>query len=408
MPPRRKHRQGEPDDGPNQRPVAPPSEKRSRRAQASADQQPPVVAPAPLPPAAPVGVPGPSGVQPHTPPGNQMDAVMQQLSTLQAMLLSQQASINELRAARVLNDPPQNPAGGQQRQVVHGYRAAHTEPLQDAHIHTDEEHDLNIPGELDPPSTLPQPRPLVTAGMPLGHSLPQKIKNDIWEDKFVDMAALLYPDTHTTYGVQLTGDVSSEEALSGLKVTQHKKRVRSIAEWSKAFSTFIAVYIQKPGHEGDATDLLTYMAEVQSIAEDGLDWAMYDDMYRRDRCATTNPQSWACINQHIHNAVMRKRANYVAFPSGPAHSRPMHRPFLTQHSTYRHTTDQKPFQRQQNISTPPGYCYDFHTPEKFCSRPRCTFKHKCFQCNTGKTHPAFMCRTKQHQHRQQHAHTNRR
>ena len=44
---------------------------------------------------------------------------------------------------------------------------------------------------------------------------------------------------------------------------------------------YIYVYIQKPGREGLATELLTYMAEDQSIAEEALDWAMYDEQYTR-------------------------------------------------------------------------------------------------------------------------------
>ena len=65
-----------------------------------------------------------------------------------------------------------------------------------------------------------------------------------------------------------------------------KEKNSSISDWSKAFSTFISVYIQEPGREGDATQLLTYMAEIQSITEDGLDWFMYDDLYRRDKAST--------------------------------------------------------------------------------------------------------------------------
>ena len=92
-----------------------------------------------------------------------------------------------------------------------------------------------------------------------------------------DMAALLYPVTHITYGVQLSGDLENGQGLGEIQLTHQRKKISSISDWSKAFSTFISVYIQKPGREGDATQLLTYMAEIQSIAEDGLDWFMYDD-----------------------------------------------------------------------------------------------------------------------------------
>lgn len=106
------------------------------------------------------------------------------------------------------------------------------------------------------PQRRAQPRSIIMAGMPLGHSLPQKVKDDIWSDRYVDMAVLLYPDTHTTYGVHLAGDGEDGQGSGELRLTQHKKKIASINEWSKAFSTFISVYIQRPGREGDATELL--------------------------------------------------------------------------------------------------------------------------------------------------------
>ena len=129
----------------------------------------------------------------------------------------------------------------------------------------------------------PEPCPLFTAGMPLGHSLPAKLKQDIWDGKYRDMASLLYADTHTSYGVWFANDTSDEGGGGELEFTKQRKKI------TKAFATFISVYIQRPGTEGDVTDLLAYMHEVQSIAEDGFDWASYDKLYRRDHASTLNP-----------------------------------------------------------------------------------------------------------------------
>ena len=203
--------------------------------------------------------------------GDKMDMMMAQLSSLQNMLLAQQQQIDSLKSAN-----QQTPA-----------RPVSTTATGESYFMLS----LSGVGEQDGAS----PRPLLTAGMPLGHSLPVKIKQDIWDGAYVDLAALLYPDTHTTYGLQLTGDTSEGSGVGQLSLTQHKKKIYSIGDWTKAFSTFISVYIQKPGWEKDATDLLTYMHEVQSIAEHGLDWASYDEMYRRDRAATRSPPSWSSI-----------------------------------------------------------------------------------------------------------------
>ena len=230
-----------------------------------------------------------------------------------------------------------------------------------------------------------EPRPLLTAGMPLGHSLPKKIKQDIWEDKFVDLAALLYPDTHTSYGFRFSGDIS--DGQGELKLAPQRRKINTIADWSKAFSTFIAVYIEKPGREGDASQLLTYMAEVQSIAEDGLDWAMYDELYRRDRAGTKSPPSWAAINQSIHNKIMRQKSGLASasVPGVPTTSN-----FQKQPNPKQIRQQQGPF--RQGNSIPPGFCYAYHTPEKFCMRQNCSYKHKCFKCRTGKNHPHFLCK----------------
>lgn len=237
----------------------------------------------------------------------------------------------------------------------------------------------------------PDPRPIITAGMPLGHLLPAKIKQDIWADKFVDMAALLYPDTHTSYGVQFAGDLASEEGHGEIRFAPRKRRITAITDWSKAFSTYIAVYIQKPGREASAPELLTYMAEIQSIAEDGLDWALYDDQYRRDRAANINPPPWSAVNQPLHNIILRKRTS--AMPPSQAQKKPSNSNFRSQSNT----ANNRP---PNPYNIPPGSCYSYHTPNRRCTKQNCSYKHQCFHCKHHQNHPAFLCRQKSH--RQQH------
>ena len=247
------------------------------------------------------------------------DAMMQQLQSMQALLQAQQHQISQLQNNAAPPQPPAQPPVPTDTQLA---------PSQCAPSVQINEQPQPLPtgsGEIESPLVVgrvgvqlaPDPRPMITAGMPLGHSLPEKLKQDIWDDKFIDMAALLYPVTHTTYGVQLSGDLENGQGLGEIQLTHQRKKISSISDWSKAFSTFISVYIQKPGREGDATQLLTYMAEIQSIAEDGLDWFMYDDLYRRDRASTKNPPSWATVNQTLHNKIMRKHTTAVASPCPP-------------------------------------------------------------------------------------------
>ena len=221
----------------------------------------------------------------------------------------------------------------------------------------------------------PDSRTLITAGMPLGHLLSAKIKQDIWDDKFVDMAALLYPDTHTSsYGVQFAGDLASEQGHGELRFAPRKK-VITINDWVKAFQIYMAVYIQKPGREACAPELLTYMAEIQSIAEDGLDWALYDDQYRRDRASNLSPPPWSAVNQPLHNVIMRKRNS--GMPPGQAQQKPSTGNFCNNHNT---------------SSIPVGFCYAYHSRTRRCEKVNCPFKHQCFTCNHPRHHPVFTCR----------------
>ena len=66
--------------------------------------------------------------------------------------------------------------------------------------------------------------------MPLGYSLPDKTKQAIWDGKFVELATLLYPETHTTHGLII--DPPSGQRIQGYITqetdTKHLRLVQSI------------------------------------------------------------------------------------------------------------------------------------------------------------------------------------
>ena len=232
------------------------------------------------------------------------------------------------------------------------------------------------------PDTAPQPRQMITAGMPLGQNIPLKTKQDIWDDQYVDMAALLYPDTHSTFGIQLCGNAESG-GVGELKLTKNTKVIKSFTEWQKAFNMYVSIYIQKPGRAVEAGDMLTYMSDVQHMAECNLDWLTYDTMYRQDRA--NNPahrMPWSTLNINAHNHILRKRS---AGLDPPASS-----------SGYRSPFDSNKNHKQEkftagSIKIPYGYCFDYHTRGKTCTKQGCGFTHRCFKCNSPKNHPIFLC-----------------
>ena len=135
------------------------------------------------------------------------DAMMQQLQSMQALLQAQQQQITQLQNNAAPPQPSVQPPVPTDIQLA---------PSQCAPSLQFNEQPQPLPtgsGEIESPLVVgragvhlaPDPRPMITAGMPLGHSLPEKLKQNIWDDKFIDMAALLYPVTHTTYGFTYVG-----------------------------------------------------------------------------------------------------------------------------------------------------------------------------------------------------------
>jgi len=238
--------------------------------------------------------------------------------------------------------------------------------------------------------TAPQPRQYITAGMPLGQSLPQKLKQDIWDDKYIDMAALLYPDSHSSFGIQICTDGNS---MGELKLTPNKKRITNFTEWSKAFNSFISIYVQKPGRETEAGDLLTYMSEVQHMAECNLDWMTYDTLYRKDRAANLNPLPWSSLNISAHNHVLRSRS--ASSDPSASYSQSKYPSASYSQSKSRPDNSSKQFNSDNftagSIKVPFGFCFTYHQHGKTCKNQQCEYSHRCFKCNSHRNHPIYLC-----------------
>ena len=218
--------------------------------------------------------------------------------------------------------------------------------------------------------------------MPLGSIVPLKIKEEIWEDNYIDLAAMLYPDTHTTFGVQMNSETGTRE----LKFTQHKKKITSISEWTKAFNTFTSIYIQKPGREAEAGDLLTYMSEVQSFAESNLDWLTYDKLFRKERANNQTNPSWSTVHIGLHSLILRKRSACLDPSAGTYYNQKSD--FKSQYDS---SSSKNPRGQKFSSEIPLGYCFLYHSVGKTCHKRSCDYKHYCFKCHASKPNPHFMC-----------------
>ena len=211
-------------------------------------------------------------------------------------------------------------------------------------------------------------RPVILGGTPLDSVVPDKVKLDIWANKFVDLALLLQPHQEGSNHYDM---VFIPE--KGFKMDSKLKKITSIGDWEKAFDIFIAIVTQRDQSAGLVSDLLTYKHEIKSLAADGYDWALYDQQYRLQRASSDPPARWSALNQQLHNKVMRKGkisySNNFRNHTGPA---------------AKHTySDYTP--------VPKGFCFAFHSSGKRCTSYPCTYRHTCYRCMSRYPHPAHKC-----------------
>ena len=127
-----------------------------------------------------------------------------QMQSVQGTLMSHQAAIERLTRAETSSSEPQpsSSAESADNQPAPGHQLSNAQPsgVQSSGVQPSSTNpgevetplQVGVPG-LQQPEPEPEPRKMMTAGMPLGHSLPQKVKDDIWADKYIDLAVLLYP-----------------------------------------------------------------------------------------------------------------------------------------------------------------------------------------------------------------------
>ena len=85
---------------------------------------------------------------------------------------------------------------------------------------------------------LPQNRSIEYAsGLLAGDNLPDKVKQKIWDDKYVEFYDILYPDQEHSYSLSLQNTT--------LQLTPRKKRPLNQREWNTAFDDFFAVYVRR-------------------------------------------------------------------------------------------------------------------------------------------------------------------
>ena len=63
---------------------------------------------------------------------------------------------------------------------------------------------------------------------------------------------------------------------------------------SKAFSIYMSVYLQNPANLSHLPHLIIYTHEIESMAENGLNFLEYDKTFRKERAGMSSPGTGMC------------------------------------------------------------------------------------------------------------------
>ena len=219
-----------------------------------------------------------------------------------------------------------------------------------------------------------KPRKIVSAGLNLGENLPHKLKQDIWADKYIDMAEIYFARDFASFSLSMDNPASADSHTVQFSAVKKQKQIRNINQWSKAWDTYVAVYIKKPAFMKHIGDLYTYSHHIKSMAEDGYNWLQYDRVFREDRAGMADPYPWNSYREDL----FLKAASTVF-----------------KQANNNNSNSQINQQSKKNAPVkeliPKGFCYAFHSPTQRCSKNHdCSYSHDCFKCKKGK-HPAFKC-----------------
>ena len=206
-----------------------------------------------------------------------------------------------------------------------------------------------------------------SSGLQAGYHLPEKIRREIQNDKFVNFYDIKFPGHEPSFDMSVA---NAESPLIQLK--PRRKRDLSEREWLEAFDDFLAVYTE--AHPYQLGPLLSYSKFIKNLMATKANWHFYDVEFRRDR--EINRMAWTCIRVDLQMACNRSAPHRGAEPSrsSPSRSAPQ---------------GSRPPSFQTPKGIPMGYCFRFHSSNLSCAAPRgsCPFKHQCPRC--AALHPAY-------------------
>lgn len=238
--------------------------------------------------------------------------------------------------------------------------------------------------------------PLVSVCSQVGGSVPQNIRQKIFNGEYIDLALLLMnpePDQWNNGGQPVALSVDQEGNIVWKKDVA-KSKITSIKAWTDAFLVFTSVFLE--AHPTRAQELLKYMTLVRFAASKfgGWGWRSYDQQFRMRQQAHPN-RSWAVIEGELWALYVAVPMNR-AFPTQPFPARGsgsgLPRSQLPRSQFVRRSTT-GPYNRPQTQSflSKDRICFPFNKGS--CTRNDCWYSHKCSKCR-AEGHGASRCKVK--------------
>lgn len=194
--------------------------------------------------------------------------------------------------------------------------------------------------------------------IPLSNLVPEKVKNQIWANEFIDFSLLLKSNISNTDDDQYTIKFETKKGgQPSVVLAPHAKRVtlHSIDQWTSAFQIYVAIYTEPATKDTPA--LMKYGSVIRELATLGANWQFYHANFRKLR------QSQGIPWDQIHSEL-----------------------WLRSHSFRDKPTTHPKRAKHEGPNIPNGYCWKFH---RGIHCPGCSFKHQCFRC--GQSHPIVKC-----------------
>lgn len=138
--------------------------------------------------------------------------------------------------------------------------------------------------------------------LPLGASVPENIKRQIWANDFVKLGTLL-PETMEK-ALKPKNVVIENVHHPVLTLKDEDTTISSLDLWQTAFSIFMSVYLEK--HHNAAAGMLKYMEVVREIHKKKGNWWFYDNKFRASKCQLQ--LGWGITHQELYVEALLDRS----------------------------------------------------------------------------------------------------